>query len=348
MAATIKDIARVLNISTSTVSYALNGGPRKVPDLVKQRVLSTAAELGYRPNRLAKSMVTGKTGTFGIVPPGTSIVAAVSPYFQLVLNGILAAAEEADHDVLVFTGFNNGNEDRFLDNVLDGRVDGLIFLAPPKGTAIFSHPELAKVPHVMTNCWFPASVPSVNCDNAAGIQDALAYLVDLGHRKIGMLCGKFDLDDGIQRYEAFVNFMTDAGLPIDPAWIKDGDFTPAGGYAAGQSLLTQDRLPTAVLCGNDEMAVGFVRAAAELKVSVPEQISVVGFDDSPMAASVHPPITTMRQPWKKWGEPPSWPSLLSSQASRPKTKPLGLASLFETRQAIHESKTVLSSRHLST
>lgn len=127
MAATIKDIARVLKISTSTVSYALNGGPRSVPDEVRQRVLATAAELGYRPNRLAKSMVTGKTSTIGIIPPGTSILAAVGPFFQVVLNGILSAAEEVKHDVLIFTGFSDGNEDRFLDSVLDGRVDGLIF-----------------------------------------------------------------------------------------------------------------------------------------------------------------------------------------------------------------------------
>jgi hypothetical protein len=301
MAATIKDIARVLKISTSTVSYALNGGPRSVPDEVKQRVLATAAELGYRPNRLAKSMVTGKTSTFGIIPPGTSILAAVGPYFQVVLNGILSAAEEVKHDVLIFTGFGDGNEDRFLDNVLDGRVDGLIFLAPPKDTEIFSHPELAKVPHVMTNCWLPTSVPAINCDNATGIHDALQYLVDLGHRSIGMLYGKFDLDDGVQRHRAFIDFMTAAQLPIRQEWLKNGHFTPAGGYSAAHELLSQKNRPTAVVCCNDEMAVGFVRAAAELKIEVPDEVSVIGFDDSPIAASVHPPITTMRQPLEEMG-----------------------------------------------
>lgn len=301
MAATIKDIARVLNISTSTVSYALNGGPRSVPQGVKDRVLATAAELGYRPNRLAKSMVTGKTSTFGIVPPGTSILAAASPYFQIVLNGILSAADEVGHDVLIFTGFRDGNEDRFIDNVLDGRVDGLIFLAPPKGTQIFAHPELTKVPHVMTNCWLECPVPAINCDNESGIRDALSYLVELGHRDIGMLYGKLDLDDGIQRHAAFMKFMSDAQLPIREEWIKDGDFTPGSGYSAAYELLTQDRLPTAVMCCNDEMAVGFVRAAAELKINIPDQISVVGFDDSPMAASVHPTITTMRQPLVEMG-----------------------------------------------
>jgi len=128
MPATIKDIARLLNISTSTVSYALNGGPRRVPEDVRERVLATAAELGYRPNRIAQSMVTGKTHTFGVVQPGAMQISALSPFFQVVLDGILTGSEAVSKDVLIFTQFDTEHQQRFLDRLLDGRIDGLIFL----------------------------------------------------------------------------------------------------------------------------------------------------------------------------------------------------------------------------
>ena len=301
MAATIKDIARTLRISTSTVSYALNGGPRTVPAEVRDRVLETAKALGYRPNRIARSMITGRTNTYGVVPTEVSINLARSPYSQLVLNGILNAAEVMRRDVLIFTGFDQRKGELFADTLLDGRVDGVIFMAPPNENPIFAHLEEAEFPYVVTSTERYPNVPAFTCDNVGGVRAALAHLYELGHRRIATLYGKPWLDEGELRLQTFRKFMKDHELEVPPEWIMDGDFTQNTGYEAAEKLLSLSNLPTAVFCANDEMALGFLRAATDRGVSIPKQISLVGFDDSPFAFGVTPSLTTVRQPLEEMG-----------------------------------------------
>ena len=301
MAATIKDIARTLKISTSTVSYALNGGPRTVPAEVRDRVLETAKSLGYRPNRIARSMITGRTNTYGVVPTEVSINLARSPYSQLILNGILNAAEVLRRDVLIFTGFDQREGDHFANTLLDGRVDGVIFLAPPNENPIFAHLEEAQLPYVVTSTDRYPGVPTYTCDNVGGVRSALDHLYQLGHRRIATLYGKLWLDEGELRLQTFRKFMQDHGLEVPPEWMLDGDFTQNTGYEAAEKLLSCSQLPTAVFCANDEMALGFLRAAADRGISIPKQISLVGFDDSPFSFGVTPSLTTVRQPLEEMG-----------------------------------------------
>lgn len=301
MAATIKDIAKRLNISTSTVSYALNGGPRNVPEEVRLRVLSAAKELGYRPSRIARSMITGRTNTIGVVPTETSIHLAISPYFQYVLNGILNAAEHIHHDVLVFTGYDQKNVDELADTLLDGRVDGLIFLAPPKDNPIFEQLIKRNIPMVVTSSPSVYGIPSFTCDNHSGVRQAVQHLVDLGHRRIGMLYGKIWLHEGQGRLDSFRAEMDRHGLEIRDAWLLDGDFTRLGGEECAYRMLATEDRPTALFCANDEMAIGFCTAARRSGLQLPRDMSLIGFDDSPISGLIDPALTTVQQPLEAIG-----------------------------------------------
>ncbi len=299
MAATIKDIARKLSISTSTVSYALNGGPRPVPDDVKQRVLETAKELNYRPNRIARSLITRRSHTIGVVPTEASINLALTPYFQGVLNGILNTAEILSHDVIIYTRYDINKPEAFADTLLDGRADGLIFLAPRRESNAI---ELVgtEIPVVVTS-HDDRNVPSYGCENRSGVHKAVTHLVELGHTKIAHVAGSQGMDDGIERLDAFNSAMSDHSLIVRPEWVVVGDFTHTGGYESGLKLLASTDRPTAVFCGNDESALGLCKAAAELGLQIPRDLSVVGFDNSPITSSFYPPITSVRQPLTEIG-----------------------------------------------
>ncbi len=299
MAATIKDIARKLSISTSTVSYALNGGPRSVPEEVRVRVLAVARELNYRPNQIARSLITRRSNTIGVVPTEASINLAVTPYFQGVLNGILNTAEILGHDVLVYTRYDVEKPDAFVDTLLDGRADGLIFLAPKIDSHALNR-LAAEIPFVVTSDE-RRNAPNFGCDNASGVRKVVDHLVSLGHTRIGHLAGNLEMADGIDRCEAYKGALASHGLPICEDWLFEGHFTSQGGYNAGQHVFATKNRPSAIFCANDDSALGLLRAAWEKGVRVPDEISIVGFDNSPVSSASFPPITTVRQPLEEIG-----------------------------------------------
>jgi DNA-binding LacI/PurR family transcriptional regulator len=299
MAVTIKDLARQLNISVSTVSYALNGGPRSVPEDVRQRVLDLAKELCYRPNRIARSLVTRRSHTIGVVPTEASINLAVTPYFQGVLNGILNTAEILEHDVLIYTRYDVKRANEFVDTLLDGRADGLILLAP-RIDSLAMEQLVGQIPFVVTSDE-RRNAAHFGCDNSGGVRQAVDYLVKLGHRKIGHIAGDLGIADGQDRLRAFREALAAHEIAVQPAWIEEGYFTNAGGFRAGLKLLQLEHPPTAIFCANDESAVGLMRAAWDRGVRVPEDVSVIGFDNSPVSAAITPSITTVGQPLEQIG-----------------------------------------------
>ena len=300
MSATIKDIARQLGVSVSTVSYALNGGPRPVRPDVRDRVLAAASELDYRPNHLARTLITGRSFTIGVVPTELTTNLTKSPYFTGCLDGIVNAAEVLGQDVLLYTRFDQTSPIAFANALLDGRADGLLFLAPTVDSPALE--QLAgKIPIAIASGMEVPGLPSFTCDNRHGVHQAIAYLVSLGHSRIGNLHGKLHLVDGIERLEAFRTAMLEFGCELREEWIVDGQFHPMGGYEAGLRMLSASPRPTAIFCANDEMAAGLLQAAYSLGLSVPEDISVVGFDDVPTASLLHPGLTTVRQPLEEIG-----------------------------------------------
>lgn len=296
MAATIKDIARRLNISTSTVSYALNGGPRNVPDEVKQKVLNLARELDYRPNRVARSLVTRKANTIGVVPPSTETNVFLSPFVRLAWNAIVNEAETLEQDLLLFTGHNRNSPDEAGLELLDGRIDAVVFIAPRKDVTAIRFLKEREFPFSSIASSGKMLGPTFCCDNAGGVRQALDHLRGLGHRRIAHVSGSRTSPDAHQRADAYCQYMQDLGLGIPDGYLQEGAFTVDSGYAAARRLLNTRPMPTAVFLANDEMAYGFCQAVREAGLSVPEDISLVGFDDCDMSYAFNPAITTIQQP----------------------------------------------------
>lgn len=296
MAATIKDIAKRLNISVSTVSYALNGGPRRVPEEVRDRVLAIAKELDYRPNRVARSMVTGRSDTIGIVPPEVSENLFLSPYLHLALNGVFNEAGRLHQDVLLFTRYSETERDEMSSMLVDGRVDGVIFIAPH-----FSERAIELATSIHTPCVSVSGSPlegvhTFCVDNESGVMLALQHLYDLGHRKIAQISGRLDMHDAIVRLQAYQAFLRSKRIPYREEWVAMGQFMIEGGRRAMNQLLSLPDPPTAVFCANDEMAIGALMEAYACNKRVPEDISIVGFDGSSDTEHVFPTITTVKQP----------------------------------------------------
>jgi len=301
MPSTIKDIARKLNISVSTVSYALNDGPRSVPAEVKRRVLEAAKELDYRPNRLARSLVTRQTNTVGVVPGVLNPDLVLSPFVQAVLNGILNALEDEHLDVLIYTGMNVRTTNVQVDRLVDGRIDGGVFLPPSPGDEVFRLLAQRRFPLVTIAAQEVEGRVNFSADNAHGVRLAIDHLVHLGHKKIGMVEGLEMHKDAVERRHAFDEALASHGMNSRPEWMVSGAFTEHEGTRAAQAILKRPNRPTALFCANDESAFGALLAARMLGLEVPRDLSVVGYDDITIAQQSIPPLTTVRQSVQEMG-----------------------------------------------
>jgi LacI family transcriptional regulator len=296
MPITIRDLAKQLNMSVSTVSYALNNGPRPVPIDVREKVLNLAKELDYRPNRLAKSMVTGRTFTLGIVPSGQFDNFILSPFILSCVNGIVNECERRKYDVLLFTRFDSREEFEISNSISDGRADGLIFLAPISQSNLLEVAHRRGVPFIVTNSKSESHIPCYTVDNTSVVNLAIQHFTELGHQKIGHIYGSQDLQDGFERKEIFDQFLLEKRFVCHPSWIGAGHFTQEGGKEVALEMLSQIERPTAIFCSNDEMALGAIWAARELGLSVPEDVSIIGVDNAPWSQLITPALTTIEQP----------------------------------------------------
>jgi DNA-binding LacI/PurR family transcriptional regulator len=331
MAVRLKDIADKLNVSISTVSYALNGGARQVPEEVRLRVEQTARELGYRPNRLARSLAAGRTMTLGVVPVATTPGMTLVPFFQSCFNGIVNELEHRQYDVLLYTHLTQASPDRQADTLLDGRVDGIIFLAPVKDSPIVPRVVASGLPHSVVFGTVGDSTPCINADNEGGIRAAVEHVAGLGHRQIAHIHGDLSMLDGSQRLDSFRESTARLGIEVRPKWIVDGAFTPTKGYEAARMVLAGRERPSAIVCANDEMAVGVYRAASELGVRIPEDLSVTGFDDVAAAQILLPNLTTLAQPMEEMGAAAAR-AVLDSIGGKPAE-----SKRFETKLVVRDS-----------
>jgi DNA-binding LacI/PurR family transcriptional regulator len=300
MGATIKDIARQLKISTSTVSYALNGGPRNVPESVRDEVLRVARELNYRPNRIAKSLVTRRSNTVGLMPTEANPDLTNSPYFQICFNAILNQAEAKAQDVLVFSRFipKGPALESVLSTLCDGRADGIILLAPFVDSPLLRGLVQREVPFVVTSTETTEAI-SYTCDNRHGVSVAMNYLRSLGHRRIAHLAGHFGLHDAIERQDAVVSVARELGMEVRPEWIIQSLLNTDVAEEMLTSVLQSADRPTAILCFNDEIAMAAYRAANRLGMRIPADLSVIGFDNSFRCEHMSPALTSVEQPIAK-------------------------------------------------
>ncbi|WP_252442499.1 LacI family DNA-binding transcriptional regulator [Pseudonocardia humida] len=275
-------------MSHQTVSRVLNGHPH-VREGTRHKVLSAIGELGYRPNRAARALVTGRSQVLGVVAPRTTLFGPVS-----LLAAFEEQAAEAGFTVIVarLRTFDQASTGNAVRRLLDQRVAGMAVIAPV-ASAIDALRELPSgVPIVTVDSGPDRLRPAVNVDQAEGARLATQHLLDAGHATVWHVSGPSDWFDAAERMAGWSDTLRRAGL--EPPPVVPADWTSAAGYRAGQLL---GRMPevTAVFAANDSLALGLLRALHELGRSVPDQVSVVGFDDIPEAEFLVPPLTTVRQ-----------------------------------------------------
>jgi LacI family transcriptional regulator len=289
--ATMNDVARHANVSIATVSHVING-TRFVSAERVERVNDAMLELGYTPDATARSLRIGRTDTIGLVVPDNS-----NPFFAALARWIEEAGFESGYTtILANSNERPDREHRYVSTLVSKRVDGLI-LSPSRG----DHGTLtrlllsANIPVVVVDR--DAALPNADVvlyDNEGGSIEATRYLLELGHRRIGCVAGPSDASSATERANGFRQAIADAGLPAQP--VVEADFHFSGGREATARLLDRSDDFTALFAANDLMAAGAIRELHSRGIAVPGDVSVIGFDDAPLAEMISPALTTMRQP----------------------------------------------------
>jgi DNA-binding LacI/PurR family transcriptional regulator len=289
MAVTIHHVARVAEVSVSTVSRAFT-----VPDMVhpqtRRKVLRAAEELGYQPNRAARGLVTGRTGNIGVVVPDVA-----NPFFSAVLKGCAARARGAQHVVFLADAAEDPRVEAEMVGAMAKQVDGIVLCSPRENSAEL-HRVVGTSPLVLVNR-VECGLPAVLMDSADGVRQAVEHLAALGHRRIAYLSGPAASWAGEERLRG----LRAAAPACDVEAVELGPFPPTfqGGIQATDLALA--RGVTAVLAFNDLMAIGVLNRLAARGVSVPGQMSVIGFDDIEMASMTTGPLTTVQMPMEAAG-----------------------------------------------
>jgi LacI family transcriptional regulator len=292
--ATIKEIAQLARVSIGTVSNVINGtavvSPRR-----RERVLAAIRELDYHPNQVARSLKLKTTRMLGMV-----ISDITNPFFPQLVRGAEDVALKHNYLLITFnTDDNLEREKQVLSVLRQRRVDGvLLVVAPNVGNDSHIRDILkAGVPTVCLDR-VPAGidVDSVSVDNVSGAHRCVQHLASMGHRRIAILTGPARVQTAAERLQGYKQALLEAGLPIRPELIREGDFRSESGYQLGRELLAGADRPTAVFVGNNMMSLGLLRALGELGLRCPEDIAVAMFDDFPFADAFRPRLTAVAQP----------------------------------------------------
>ncbi|RYG24307.1 LacI family transcriptional regulator [bacterium] len=293
----MSDIAARAGTTIGVVSVALNGGKSKtlrVSAETRLRIQTLADELGYRRDPRASALATGKNHVIGLMLPHAHSFAVPDPFYSLVSSGVAAAASQLGYNLMLYTAVAEEESDR-ATKMIDRRVDGLILVLPPEGTPIVEECHRRGI-RAISIIQRPEQSPlSVNSCDYEGGRLATEHLLDLGHRRIAHLHGNRVIHTSQARYQAYVDALANAGIEADPNLTRDGKFDRGIAKAATQELLKlpSKRRPTAIFAANDLSAHGAIDAIYEAGLRVPEDISVVGYDDTWYALVTSPPLTSV-------------------------------------------------------
>lgn len=291
------DVARIAGVSHQTVSRVLNHHPNVRP-ATRDRVLAAIEELGYRRNLSARALVTRRTNTFGVVAFDTTLYGPASTLF-----GLEQAARDAGYFISIVSlkTINRKTVGEALDYLAAQAVDGLIAIAPQVEAAAAVSALQGNVPVVAVEGGEADGMPVVAVDQVRGAELATRHLLDLGHRTVWHVAGPADWLEAEGRQRGWRATLRAAGVEIPPVVV--GDWSPRAGYEAGRRIAADARASraTAVFVSNDQMALGLLRALHEAGIRVPQDVSIVGFDDIPEAEFLTPPLTTVRQDFAEVG-----------------------------------------------
>lgn len=294
---TIVDVAHEADVSYATVSRVLNNGSHVKPDK-RERVLRAMARLGYTPNQQARSLAGGRSQVIGLVVRDLG-----TAYIGEIVHGIDAELATAQYDMMLYTTHRRKTKESvYVTSLAQGMADGLLLVLPQNIETYLQTLRQRRFPFVLIDHHGTGeSESAVGATNWQGGYDATHYLIELGHRRIGFITGTLDLGCSRDRLAGYQAAMTAAGFPNDQALIQEGDFQQPTGFTCAQALLAAPERPTAIFASNDVMAFGAMEAVRDRGLRIPDDVSIVGFDDIPQAATVYPPLTTVRQPLAEMG-----------------------------------------------
>ena len=298
--ATMKDIAKLAGVSTSTVSHVINKS-RYVSEEISERVNNAAKELNYyAPSAVARSLKVNRTRTIGML-----VTTSTNPFFGEVVKGVERSCYQQNYNlILCNTEGDNQRMKSSIDTLLQKRVDGLLLMCSTlEGEHIDGLDRYPDIPIVVMD-WGPMSF---SCDK---IQDnsyrggfmAAQHLIEAGHREIGCITGPLAKHQAEYRFNGFKKALMESGLSLNEDWVLEGDFECKGGYEAFLTMYQRGKLPSAIFVCNDMMAMGVINAANEVGIRIPDDLSIIGYDDIHIAQYMTPALTTIHQPKYRLGQ----------------------------------------------
>ncbi|MGB7537194.1 MAG: LacI family DNA-binding transcriptional regulator [Anaerolineales bacterium] len=294
---TILDVAKKAGVSFGTVSRVLNDDVHVKPE-TRKRVLEAIDRLGFVANRHARILAGGKAGTIGVLVPDLG-----SEYIAEIMRGVDAEIGLAGRDLILYTTHRDPKKEAaYVATCLDGMADGMLLVLPRNPSDFVPRFVKRKFPFVLIDHQGAGKdTAAVGVANRQGGYNATEYLIGLGHRRIGFITGWKDVEAAQNRLKGYQAALRTHRIAEDPDLIFEGTFAQADGYNGGHHFLKLNNPPTAVFASNDVMAMGVMDAAREHNLRIPEDLSVIGFDDSRQASDLHPALTTVRQPLEKMG-----------------------------------------------
>lgn len=308
---TIKDIAKKAGVSGATVSYALNDSAQ-ISEETRQKILKIAKEMNYKPNSIAKSLRTNKTKTIGVIVEDIAefttprIIDGINQYaekegYHIILEN-LRLNKRVDFDFSIIPQYKNRINEN-IEILLSKQIEGIIYIG-------FYMRDISNIikdfnkPIIYTYCYNTSknSDYSVNYDDELAAYQATEYLIDKGHKKIGVINGIADTIPSKQRFMGYKKALANNDLSFNSSYVKQGDWSYELGYSKMIEFITESELATAILAMNDNMAIGAIDAAKDNGISVPQELSVMGFDNKEFTAYCEPRITTMDLPLNEMGQ----------------------------------------------
>jgi DNA-binding LacI/PurR family transcriptional regulator len=314
---TLEEVAQLAGVSRATVSRVVNGSPRVRPT-VRKDVQAAIDRLGYVPNRAARSLVTRRSDSIGVVITEPSGRLFSDPFFPRLLRGISSELAARDRQLVLLMPDSPGAEHRTADYLTGGHVDGVILVSLHGDDPLPARLATAGIPIVLLGRPPRGTKASfVDADNRQGAQTAVEHLVSGGRRVIATIAGPRDMAPGVDRLAGYRDALAEAGIATDPALEATADFTQEGGAAAMARLLAARPDLDAVFAASDLMAAGALSVLSAAGRRVPRDVAVVGFDDSPVATSTAPQLTSIRQPIEEMGHEMARLLLAAVEASDP-------------------------------
>lgn len=285
----IRAVAARARVSIATVSRAINHVPTVDPKLAA-RVWKAVSDLNYLPNTQARALVSGKSRLLGLI-----VSEITNPFFPELILEFEQMAVGHRYEILIgSTNHEPGQMERCIRRMLERKVDAVAVMTFGNEDFFLDRFEAERIPTVFIGSSSRPENTAINVDYRAGIFESVQHLAVLGHRDIGFISGPLRLHSAQERKKAFLACLRSAGLAVSTDWMIEGDHTLDGGRDAMQRLLMRNRRPTAIICSNDMTAIGVQHALFEAKLRVPEDLSLVGFDDIHLAEYTIPPLTTVR------------------------------------------------------